>query len=62
MRLTVKAVASFSEKIKAAEEYAYKTLGRIRMWEVLKIAQTDQGRGAIARARRSVSGGLVDDW
>ena len=43
-------IAGIALTIKAAEEYAYKTLGRIRMWEVLKIAQTDQGRGAIARA------------
>lgn len=43
-------IAGIALTIKAAEEYAYKTLGRIRMWEVLKIAQTDQGRGAIAGA------------
>jgi hypothetical protein len=36
--------------LNAAQLTAYKTLGYQRKWEVLKLAQTDDGRGAIAGA------------
>jgi hypothetical protein len=47
-------IAAIALTIRAAEEYAYRRLGRIRMWEVLKLAQTDPGRAAIAQALEAV--------
>jgi hypothetical protein len=40
--------------IGAAEKYAYKVLGKGRLSEVLKIAQTEEGRTAIALALEGV--------
>ena len=40
--------------VTAAEEYAYKILGRHRLPEVLKIAQTEPGRASIANALNAV--------
>jgi hypothetical protein len=43
-------IAAIKLTITAGEAYAYKVLGYQRKWEVLKLAQTEAGRSAIAGA------------
>jgi RHS repeat-associated protein len=47
-------IAAIGLSLKAGENYAYKLLGYKRMDEMLKLAQTNEGRAAISNALRLV--------